>query len=92
MHDIQILEPMSRSNSYDFTKQDLEEMFSAMEECLNTTKQEFYKKFEEKEARSVRKTFTFGALKNETSEVNNFETVENTVEQIQEKNDVLPIE
>lgn len=66
-----------------------------MEECLNTTKQEFYKKFEEKEARSVRKTFTFGALKNETSEVNNFETVENTVntvEQIQEKNDVLPIE
>lgn len=95
MHDIQILAPMSRSNSYDFTKQDLEEMFSAMEECLNTTKQEFYKKFEEKEARSVRKTFTFGALKNETSEVNNFETVENTVnpvEQIQEKNDVLPIE
>ena len=92
MHDIQILEPMSRSNSYDFTKQDLEEMFSAMEECLNTTKQEFYKKFEEKEARSVRKTFTFGALKNETSEVNNFETVENTVEQIQEKNDGLPIE
>ena len=92
MHDIQILEPMSRSNSYDFTKQDLEEMFSALEECLNTTKQEFYKKFEEKEARSVRKTFTFGALKNETSEVNNFETVENTVEQIQEKNDVLPIE
>ena len=24
LHDIQVLEPMSRSNSYDFTKQDLE--------------------------------------------------------------------
>ena len=95
MHDIQILEPMSRSNSYDFTKQDLEEMFSAMEECLNTTKQEFYKKFEEKEARSVRKIFTFGASKNETSEVNNLETVENiveSVEQTQENSEVLPIE
>ena len=27
MHDIQILEPMSRSSVYDFTKQDVEEMF-----------------------------------------------------------------
>lgn len=61
MHDIQILEPMSRSNSYDFTKQDLEEMFTAMQDCLNATKEEFYKKFEEKEARVARKTFTFGA-------------------------------
>ena len=32
LHDIQVLEPMSRSNSYDFTKQDLEEMFTAMQE------------------------------------------------------------
>lgn len=63
MHDIQILEPMARSNSYDFTKQDLEEMFTAMQECLDTTKQEFYKKFEEKEAKIARKTFTFGASK-----------------------------
>ena len=30
LHDIQVLEPMSRSNSYDFTKQDLKEMFTAM--------------------------------------------------------------
>ena len=27
MHDIQILEPMARSNSYDFTKEDVEKMF-----------------------------------------------------------------
>ena len=66
MHDIQILEPMSRSNSYDFTKQDLEEMFTAMQECLNATKEEFYKKFEEKEAKAVRKTFTFGSSNNTT--------------------------
>lgn len=63
MHNIQILEPMARSNSYDFTKQDLEEMFTAMQDCLDSTKEEFYKKFEEKAAKSARKTFTFGASK-----------------------------
>ena len=30
LHDIQILEPMARSNSYDFTKEDVEKMFTAM--------------------------------------------------------------
>ena len=50
MHDIQILEPMARSNSYDFTKDDVEEMFSAMQETLDNAKQEFYKKFEVKES------------------------------------------
>ena len=59
LHDIQILEPMSRSASYDFTKQDVEEMFAAMQESLDTAKAEFYKKFEEK-ARSEKKTFSFG--------------------------------
>ena len=29
LHDIQILEPMSRSTSYDFTRQDVEEMFNS---------------------------------------------------------------
>lgn len=77
MHDIQILEPMSRSNSYDYTKQDLEEMFTAMQECLNQTKEEFYKKFAEKEAKAVRKTFTFGASTN-VSENTVAETVVNT--------------
>lgn len=60
LHDIQILEPMSRSASYDFTKQDVEEMFNAMQETLNNAKIEFEKKFEEK-ARSEKKLFTFGA-------------------------------
>jgi len=59
LHDIQILEPMSRSSSYDFTRQDVEEMFSAMQETLNNAKAEFEKKFEEK-ARSEKKVFTFG--------------------------------
>ena len=49
MHDIQILEPMARSNVYDFTKEDVEEMFSAMQDVLNNTKAEFDKKFEEKQ-------------------------------------------
>ena len=58
LHDIQILEPMARSNSYDFTKEDVEKMFCAMQESLNSTKAEFEKKFEEK-ARSERKVFSF---------------------------------
>lgn len=60
LHDIQILEPMARSNSYDFTKQDVEEMFSAMQIALEEAKTEFDKKFEEK-AKSSKKTFSFGA-------------------------------
>ena len=59
LHDIQILEPMSRSTSYDFTRQDVEEMFGAMQETLNNAKAEFEKKFEEK-ARSEKKVFSFG--------------------------------
>ena len=47
LHDIQILEPMARSNSYDFTKQDVEEMFAAMQETLNAVKAEYEKKSEE---------------------------------------------
>ena len=60
MHDIQILEPMARSNSYDFTKEDVEQMFEAMQDALNTAKVEFDKKFEEK-AKSERKVFSFGS-------------------------------
>jgi hypothetical protein len=59
LHDIQILEPMARSSSYDFTKQDVEEMFQAMQTTLNDAKEEFNKKFEEK-ARASKKVFSFG--------------------------------
>ena len=55
LHDIQILEPMARSNSYDFTKQDVDEMFDAMQNTLNDAREEFYRKFEEK-AKSSKKT------------------------------------
>ncbi len=64
LHDMEILEPMARSNSYDFTKQDLEEMFGAMQETLNEVKTEFYKKFEAKALKANKKVFTFGASKN----------------------------
>lgn len=59
LHDIQILEPMARSNSYDFTKQDVDEMFDAMQNSLNDAREEFYRKFEEK-AKAAKKTFSFG--------------------------------
>ncbi len=60
MHDISILEPMARSNSYDFTKADVEAMFGAMQKSLDTAKEEYYKKFEVK-ARTEKKSFSFGA-------------------------------
>ena len=66
LHDIQILEPMSRSASYDFTRQDVEEMFAAMQETLDNAKIEFEKKFEEK-ARSEKKVFSFGATTTTTA-------------------------
>jgi len=59
LHDMQILEPMARSSVYDFTKEDIEEMFTAMQETLDNVKSEFYKKFEEK-AKSEKKVFSFG--------------------------------
>ena len=69
MHDIQILEPMARSSAYDFTKEDVEEMFNAMQETLNDAKAEFYKKFEEK-AKAEKKVFFFGtSKKNDAEEV-----------------------
>lgn len=78
LHDIQILEPMSRSNSYDFTKQDVEEMFSAMQDTLNNVKAEFERKFEEK-AKSERKTFSFGVNAATTAEENNASIIENNI-------------
>ena len=68
MHDMQILEPMARSAAYDFTRQDVDEMFAAMQETLNAVKGEFEKKFEEK-ARSEKKVFTFGQTATATNVV-----------------------
>ena len=67
MHDIQILEPMARSSAYDFTKEDVDEMFNAMQETLNDAKAEFYKKFEEK-AKAEKRVFSFGTSKTTTEE------------------------
>lgn len=61
LHDIQILEPMSRSSSYDYTKQDVDDMFNAMQETLNSTREEFEKRFAEKQAKTEKKTFSFGS-------------------------------
>lgn len=61
MHDIQILEPMSRSSVYDFTKDDVDKMFYAMQDALNTAKAEYDKKFEEK-SRAERKVFSFDSV------------------------------
>lgn len=78
MHDIQILEPMARSNAYDFTKEDVEEMFNAMQETLNDAKAEFDKKFEEK-ARAEKKVFSFGTSKTTTKISETVDEVDNSI-------------
>ena len=83
LHDIQILEPMARSNAYDFTKQDVDEMFRAMEDTLAEAKDEFYKKFEEK-ARASKKVFTFGNTKPQEAEVE-VEVIEEPIEEVSEE-------
>ena len=74
LHDIEILMPMSKSNNYDFTKEDVEQMFTAIEEETATVKAEFYKKFEEKELKT-KKTFSFG-LNSTSSETSNDTLIE----------------
>lgn len=58
LHDIQILEPMARSNTYDFTREDVEKMFNAMQNALDSVKEEYNKKFEQK-AKTEKKLFSF---------------------------------
>ena len=79
LHDMQILEPMARSNAYDITKEDVEEMFSAIQETLNDVKTEFEKKFEEK-ARTEKKVFAFG-MGTATKKVENELADENMIEE-----------
>lgn len=76
MHDIQILEPMARSNVYDFTQNDVEEMFAAMQDALDTAKTEFNKKFEEK-AKAEKKVFSFGTTTVNKVEENTTSSEEN---------------
>ena len=78
MHDIQILEPMARSNVYDFTKDDVEKMFFAMQDALDTAKEEYNKKFEEK-TKSERKMFSFDSDIVPTNNEENI--VENNIEE-----------
>lgn len=89
LHDIQILEPMARSNSYDYTKQDIEEMFDAMQEALNDAKEEFYKKFEEKQ-KAAKKVFSFGSMAATTTTIK--EEVEAEVVEETEEMEEAPVE
>lgn len=81
MHDIQILEPMARSSVYDFTKEDVEEMFFAMQDALDTAKAEFNKKFEEK-AKETRKVFSFGTSVVKEEVVENVNNQEETTQEV----------
>lgn len=83
LHNIEILEPMARSNAYDFTKQDVEDMFNAIQESVDEAKEEFNKKFTEK-AKAEKKTFSFAT--NITEEVENV-SEEANIEQITNENE-----
>ncbi len=89
IHAIEILEPMSRSNVYDFTKNDVDEMFSAMQETLNNAKEEYYKKFEEK-SRAQKKVFTFGqSVSNVEEKVVNVNAIADKSENVVDNTDEL---
>ena len=60
LHGIQILEPMARSNTYDFTRKDVEDMFNAMQTSLNDAREEFERKFNEK-SKAEKKLFSFAS-------------------------------
>lgn len=81
LHDIQILEPMARSNTYDFTRNDVEDMFSAMQKALDTAKEEYYKKFDKK-AKTEKVVFSFATNINDTEES------ESSIEYIDEEKNV----
>ena len=82
LHGIQILEPMARSATYDFTRQDVEDMFNAMQETLNSAREEFNKKFDEK-ARAEKKTFSFATTSNTVEQNTNSFAVTNATTQVQ---------
>ena len=87
LHDIQILEPMARSNTYDFTRQDVDDMFTAMQEALNDAKEEFNKKFDEK-AKAEKKTFSFALNASDEPEISssNFDISNNVQNDIPTEN------
>ena len=68
MHDISILEPMARSNSYDFTRADVDEMFDAIQGSLDSVREEYYRKFEAK-AKTSKQAFSFRQVKTSVSEM-----------------------
>lgn len=83
MHDIQILEPMARSSVYDFTREDVEAMFVAMQDALDTAKKEYNKKFEEK-SKSERKVFSFETA-SQNCKCESSVTVENNMPSLNEQ-------
>lgn len=83
LHDIQILEPMARSNSYDFTREDVEKMFTAIQNTLDSVKEEYNKKFEQK-AKSEKKLFSF-----DDAIVPSQENSSNLEEDVEENNEMI---
>ncbi len=90
MHDISILEPMARSNSYDFTRADVDEMFNAIQGSLDSVREEYYRKFEAK-AKTSKQAFSFGQTKACEVESTDVKVEENPVQTMEKvPSEVVP--
>ena len=58
IHDIEILKPMAGSTNYDYTKEDIDNMFEAILQCVTDCKSEYIRKIEGKQTKE-RKSFSF---------------------------------
>ena len=67
IHDIEILKPMAKGSNYDYLKNDVENMFSAIQKVLDSTKEEYLRKFEEK-IKQNNNTFSFENIENDKNE------------------------
>lgn len=88
IHNLQILEPMANSNSYDYTKEDAEEMFIAIQTTVDMLKEEFLRKFE-KGIKKEKNSFSFNnqvVKKEEETEDYTDNNTEDTDEIIENEN------
>ena len=58
IHDIEILKPMAGSTNYDYTKENIDNMFEAILQCVTDCKSEYIRKIEGKQTKE-RKSFSF---------------------------------
>ena len=77
IHDIEILKPMAGSPNYDYIKEDIDNMFGAIEQSLLDCRAEYIRKIEGKQSKE-KKAFSFGNNNGNTE--NNAEEIKSEIE------------